>query len=96
MGEFRTPFSGPASNGQPPSFGYHGDHESDRHQVPVDGPPWSSYDGMPNHGPPMPSSGRSMSAQWYAEPGHLDRVQEEVTPPMAYHHQGLPQFYSGA
>ncbi|RYO21769.1 hypothetical protein AA0111_g9623 [Alternaria arborescens] len=252
MGEFRTPFSGPASNGQPPSFGYHGDHESDRHQVPVDGlqhpsypypppietqwpsangflpsstvaespswrnspstansaygsesnvsgghtpaamstsstmsyghqdshwgqqppfqpptrsmsygnieglpqqysgqglgiqhenyrrtsqypypttidtnpstmhattvggstsaplsapvvpnhsyypAPWSSYDGMPNHGPPMPSSGRSMSAQWYAEPGHLDRVQEEVTPPMAYHHQGLPQFYSGA
>ncbi|RYN40494.1 hypothetical protein AA0117_g13580, partial [Alternaria alternata] len=39
MGEFRTPFSGPASNGQPPSFGYHGDHESDRHQVPVDGLP---------------------------------------------------------
>ncbi|KAI4646295.1 uncharacterized protein J4E78_009217 [Alternaria triticimaculans] len=58
--------------------------------------PWSSYDAMPNHGPPMPTAGRSMSAQWYGEPGHLDRVQEEVTPPMAYHHQGLPQFYSGA
>jgi hypothetical protein len=58
--------------------------------------PWSSYDAMPNRGPPMPTAGRSMSVQWYGEPGHLDRVQEEVTPPMAYHHQGLPQFYSGA
>ncbi|KAF1941951.1 hypothetical protein EJ02DRAFT_185427 [Clathrospora elynae] len=59
-------------------------------------PTWTSYDGVPNHGPPMPVSGRSMSAQWYAEPGHLDRVQEEATPPMAYNHNGLPQFYSGA
>ncbi|KAG9185758.1 hypothetical protein G6011_07089 [Alternaria panax] len=58
--------------------------------------PWSSYDAISNHGPPIPSSGRSMSAQWYAEPGHLGRVQEEVTPPMVYHHQGIPQFYSGA
>jgi len=58
-------------------------------------PTWSSYDPMSNHGPPMPS-GRSMSAQWYAEPGHLDRVQEEATPPMAYTQQALPQFYSGS
>jgi hypothetical protein len=59
-------------------------------------PTWNSYDNMPHHGTPMPMPGRSMSAQWYAEPGHLDRVQEEATPPLAYNHQGLPQFYSGA
>lgn len=58
-------------------------------------PTWSSYDAMPNHGPPMPSVARSMSAQWYTEPGQLDRVQEEATPPMAYNH-ALPQFYSGS
>ena len=59
-------------------------------------PTWTSYDALPNHGPPMPSSGRSMSAQWYAEPGHLDRVQEEATPPLAYTQGSLSQFYSGA
>jgi len=58
-------------------------------------PTWSSYDAMPNHGPPMSSVARSMSAQWYTEPGQLDRVQEEATPPMAYNH-ALPQFYSGS
>jgi hypothetical protein len=59
-------------------------------------PAWPSYDSLPSHGPPISSTGRSMSAQWYAEPGHLDRVQEEGTSPMAYNHSGLPQFYSGA
>jgi hypothetical protein len=41
-GNYCTPFFGPASNGQPPSFGYHGEHESDRHQVPVDGRMYSA------------------------------------------------------
>jgi len=59
-------------------------------------PTWNSYDAAPNHGPPMPMPGRAMSAQWYAEPSHLDRVQEEGAPPMAYNHQGMQQFYSGA
>jgi hypothetical protein len=39
--------------------------------------------------------GRSMSAQWYAEPAHLDRVQEEGAPPMTYGQHGMPQYYSG-
>lgn len=58
-------------------------------------PSWNSYDPVPSHGPPMPMSGRSMSGQWYAETGHLDRVQEEGAPPMTYNHNGIPQFYSG-
>jgi hypothetical protein len=59
-------------------------------------PTWPSYDALPSHGPPIPSAGRSMSAQWYAEPGHLDQVQEEAASPIAYNHNGLPTFYSGA
>ncbi|CAO2651060.1 Nn.00g093570.m01.CDS01 [Neocucurbitaria sp. VM-36] len=58
-------------------------------------PTWSPYDAAPNQGPPVPMPGRSMSAQWYTESGHLDRVQEEGAPPMAYNH-GMQQFYSGA
>ncbi|KAH7090294.1 hypothetical protein FB567DRAFT_589694 [Paraphoma chrysanthemicola] len=59
-------------------------------------PTWNTYEGVQNQGPPMPMSGRSMSAQWYAEPGHLDRVQEEGAPPMTYSQHGIPQYYSGA
>lgn len=59
-------------------------------------PTWNSYDAVPSQGPPMPMSGRSMSAQWYAESGHLDRVQEEGAPPMGYSQHGMQQFYSGA
>lgn len=59
-------------------------------------PSWNSYDPVPGHGPPMPMPGRSMSAQWYAEAAHLDRVQEEGVSPMTYTHSGIPQFYSGA
>lgn len=59
-------------------------------------PTWNSYDTLPSQGPPMPISGRSMSAQWYAEPGHLDRVQEEGAVPLAYNHHGISQFYSDA
>ncbi len=58
-------------------------------------PTWNSYEAVPTPGQPMPMPGRSMSAQWYAEPGHLDRVQEEG-PAMAYNHPGMQQFYSGA
>ncbi|KAF1852147.1 uncharacterized protein K460DRAFT_271568 [Cucurbitaria berberidis CBS 394.84] len=57
-------------------------------------PSWNSYEPVPG-GPPMSMPGRSMSAQWYPEPGHLDRVQEEGAPPMAYNHNGMQQFYSG-
>jgi hypothetical protein len=59
-------------------------------------PNWTSYDAMPNHVPPIPSSGRSMSAHWFAEPGHLDRVQEEATPAMGFNQPGVPQFYSAS
>ena len=59
-------------------------------------PTWNSYDPGSNQGTPIPMTGRSMSAQWYAEPGHLDRVQEEGVPPLAYNQQGMPQFFSGA
>ncbi|KAL6710849.1 hypothetical protein ACN47E_007906 [Coniothyrium glycines] len=57
---------------------------------------WNSYDAAPHQGPQMPMPGRSMSAQWYSEPGHLDRVQEEGVAPMTFHQPGMPQFYSGA
>lgn len=57
-------------------------------------PAWNSYEH--NQMSPMQVPGRSMSAQWYAEPGHLDQVQEEGGPPMAYSQQGVPQYYSGA
>lgn len=58
-------------------------------------PTWNSYDHQSQQGPPMPMPGRSMSAQWYAEPGHLDRVQEEGAPPMSFTQSGMQQFYSG-
>ena len=54
---------------------------------------WSPYGGHPTHEMPMQS--RSMSGQWYAEPGQLDQVQEEGGPPMTYNHHGMQQFYSG-
>ncbi|KAF2036072.1 hypothetical protein EK21DRAFT_52410 [Setomelanomma holmii] len=57
---------------------------------------WNSYEGVQNQGVPMPVPGRSMSVQWYAEPGHLDRVQEEGGPPMTYSQHGMPQYFSGA
>lgn len=58
-------------------------------------PTWNSYDSQPHQGPPMPMPGRSMSAQWFSESGHLDRVQEEGAPPMAFSQSGMQQFYSG-
>lgn len=59
-------------------------------------PPWNPYGGMQNQAAEMPMPGRSMSAQWYSEPGQLDQVQEEGAPPMTYTHHGMSQFYSGA
>ncbi|KAF9698308.1 hypothetical protein EKO04_003666 [Ascochyta lentis] len=56
-------------------------------------PAWNSYE--QNQMSPMQIPSRSMSAQWYAEPGHLNQVQEEGGPPMAYSQHGLPQYYSG-
>jgi hypothetical protein len=56
-------------------------------------PAWSPY-GVQN-GPDMPMPGRSMSAQWYNESGHLDQVQEEGAPPVTYGHHPMQQFYSG-
>lgn len=57
-------------------------------------PAWNSYEH--NQMSPMQAPGRSMSGQWYAEPGHLDQVQEEGGPPIAYSQHGIPQYYSGA
>ncbi|KAF2131070.1 hypothetical protein P153DRAFT_210412 [Dothidotthia symphoricarpi CBS 119687] len=59
-------------------------------------PAWNSYEGIQNQGPPMQLPGRSMSAQWYGEPGQLGRVQEEGVPSMAYNQHGMQQYYSGA
>jgi hypothetical protein len=58
-------------------------------------PAWNTFEDVQNHSPSMPAPGRSMSVQWYSEPGQLDRVQEEVAPPVSYSHQGMQQFYSG-
>ncbi|KAF2873075.1 hypothetical protein BDV95DRAFT_490388 [Massariosphaeria phaeospora] len=58
-------------------------------------PTWGPYGGIQTPTNDMPMSGRSMSGQWYAEPGHLDQVQEEGAPPVSYSHHGLQQFYSG-
>jgi len=59
-------------------------------------PTWN-YEGVQNQAPQMQAPGRSMSMQWsYAEPGHLDRVQEETGPPIGYNQHGIQQFYSGA
>jgi hypothetical protein len=57
-------------------------------------PAWNSYE--QNQMSPMQIPGRSMSAQWYTEPGHLDQVQEEGGPPLTYNQHGVPQYYSGA
>ncbi|KAF1359975.1 hypothetical protein EJ07DRAFT_117972 [Lizonia empirigonia] len=57
-------------------------------------PAWNSYD--QNQVSPMQISSRSMSGQWYAEPGYLDQVQEECGPPMAYSQHRVPQYYSAA
>jgi hypothetical protein len=59
-------------------------------------PTWNTFEGAQNQGPHMSVPGRSMSVQWYAEPGHLDRVQEEGAAPAGYGHPGVQQFYSGA
>jgi hypothetical protein len=59
-------------------------------------PTWNTYEGVQSQGPPMQMSGRSMSVQWYGEPGHLDRVQEEGAPPAAFSQHGMQQYYSGA
>lgn len=58
-------------------------------------PTWSPYGGMQNPAHEMHMQGRSMSGQWYPEPGQLDQVQEEGGPPMTYSHHGVPQYYSG-
>jgi hypothetical protein len=58
-------------------------------------PAWNTYEGVQNQGPPMSIPGRSMSVQWFAESGHLDRVQEEGAP-VGYAPQSMQQFYSGA
>lgn len=58
-------------------------------------PAWNQYDGVQNQGPPMQMPGRSMSVQWYSEPGQLDRVQEEGAPPVSFNPQGMQQYYSG-
>lgn len=58
-------------------------------------PAWNSYEHS-QMSPMQQIPGRSMSAQWYAEPGHLDQVQEEGGPPMAYSQHGVPQYFSGA
>ncbi|ORX97869.1 hypothetical protein BCR34DRAFT_496558 [Clohesyomyces aquaticus] len=57
--------------------------------------PWTPYGGIHNSPHEMALPGRSMSGQWYGEPGQLDQVQEEAGPPMAYSHPGVQQFYSG-
>jgi hypothetical protein len=59
-------------------------------------PTWNTYEGVQSQGPPMQAPGRSMSVQWYSEPGHLGRVQEEGAPPVGYNPQSMQQFYSGA
>ncbi|KAF2794092.1 hypothetical protein K505DRAFT_31076 [Melanomma pulvis-pyrius CBS 109.77] len=58
-------------------------------------PTWSPYGGMQNPAQEMHMQARSMSGQWYPEPGQLDQVQEEGGPPMTYSHHGVPQYYSG-
>lgn len=59
-------------------------------------PGFNMYDGMQSQGGPMQIPGRSMSVQWYSEPGHLDRVQEEGAPPVVYNQHGMPHYYSGS
>jgi hypothetical protein len=58
-------------------------------------PTWNQFEGVQHQGAAMQLPGRSMSAQWYGEPGHLDRVQEEGGP-VGFNPQGVPQYYSGA
>ncbi|KAH4216220.1 hypothetical protein HBH98_112350 [Parastagonospora nodorum] len=59
-------------------------------------PGFNMYDGMQPQGGPMQMPGRSMSVQWYSEPSHLDRVQEEGVPPVAYSQHGMQHYYSGS
>ena len=59
-------------------------------------PPWNSYGGGQTSAHDMPLPSRTLSGQWYGEPGHLHQVQEESVSPMAYSHHGVPQFYSGS
>lgn len=56
---------------------------------------WNPYGGGHPAGHDMPMQGRSMSAQWYNEPGQLDQVQEESGPPVTYSQHGMQQYYSG-
>ncbi|KAF2689346.1 hypothetical protein K458DRAFT_439698 [Lentithecium fluviatile CBS 122367] len=58
-------------------------------------PPWNPYSGGQTSAHDMPLPSRTMSGQWYGEPGQLGQVQEESVSPMAYTHHGVPQFYSG-
>lgn len=57
--------------------------------------PWNPYGGVQSAAHEVPMQGRSMSAQWFAEPTHLDQVQEEGGPPMTYSHHPMQQYYSG-
>ena len=52
-------------------------------------PAWAPYGGMQPPAQEMHLPGRSMSAQWYGEPGQLDQVQEEGA---TYGHPTMPQF----
>jgi hypothetical protein len=56
--------------------------------------PWNHPIGGLPHQHDAP--GRSMSAQWYGEPGHLHQVQEESSSPTSYAHHGMQQYYSGS
>lgn len=58
-------------------------------------PPWNPYSGGQTSAHDMPLPGRTLSGQWYGEPGPLSQVQEEGVPPMAFPGQGVSQFFSG-
>ncbi|KAF2635031.1 hypothetical protein P280DRAFT_203222 [Massarina eburnea CBS 473.64] len=58
-------------------------------------PPWLPYSNGHTPGHDMPVPNRTMSGQWFGEPGHLDQVQEESAPPVGYSDHGLPEYYSG-
>lgn len=56
---------------------------------------WSPYGGAQPPAPEAPVPGRSMSVQWYNEPGHLGQVQEEGGHPGSYNPHVMQQYYSG-
>jgi hypothetical protein len=56
---------------------------------------WNSYGSVQPPAPEAAIPSRSMSMQWYHEPGQLDQVQEEGSHAAPYTHHGVPQFYSG-